>query len=186
MEIAMARKETVTKQMILDAAFEMAGKNGYREVTARKLASHIGCSTQPIFRVFTNMEELQGEYTNRVVSFFEQFYQQYPRRYEEPFVDLGMAYIAFAAKESHYFEMLFLTGERMGKSLYDILNGSSGNVVREIRKAQEAGCKSAEELFMRMWIFIHGAACMTITGDYDLTDEATAKLLIDTYHSYTK
>ena len=55
----MARKESVTRQMILDAAFEMADVNGYREVTARKLANHIGCSTQPIFRVYTNMEELQ-------------------------------------------------------------------------------------------------------------------------------
>ena len=180
----MPRKECITIEQILDTAFAMTREEGYASVTARKVAARAGCSTQPIFRVFTNMEELQGEYTDRVVSFFEQFYRQYPRKYAEPFVDLGMAYIAFAARESHYFEMLFLTGERMGKSLYDILNGTGGNVVREIRKAQEAGCKNAEDLFMRMWIFIHGAACMTITGDYDLTDEATAKLLIDTYHSY--
>ena len=25
---------------------------------------------------------------------------------------------------------------------------------------------------MKMWIFIHGAACMSLTGDYDLTDKA--------------
>lgn len=180
----MARKETVTKQMILDAAFEMAGESGYREVTARKLASHIGCSTQPIFRVFTNMEELQGEYTDLAITFFGQFYQHYPRRYQEPFVDLGMAYITFARKERHYFEMLFLTGNTMGQSLYEILNGSEGSVIKEIHKAQEAGCADPENLFMKMWLFIHGAACMTITGDYDLTDEATAKLLIDTYHAY--
>lgn len=180
----MARKETVTKQMILDAAFEMAGESGYREVTARKLASHIGCSTQPIFRVFTNMEELQGEYTDLAIDFFEKFYQRYPRRYDEPFVNLGMAYITFAEKEKHYFEMLFLTKNRMGKSLYDILNGSNGNVMKEIRRAKEAGCVNAEDLFMKMWIFIHGAACMAMTGDYDLTDEATAQLLIATYRAY--
>lgn len=180
----MARKETVTKQMILDAAFEMAGESGYREVTARKLANHIGCSTQPIFRVFTNMEELQGEYTDLAIDFFRQFYRRYPRRYSEPFVDLGMAYIAFAQKERHYFEMLFLSSGRSGKSLYEILNGSESNVVKEIRKAKEAGCADAEDLFMKMWLFIHGAACMATTGDYDLSDEATAKLLIDTYHAY--
>ena len=31
------------------------------EVTARKLADAAGCSTQPIFRAYQNMEEVQAE-----------------------------------------------------------------------------------------------------------------------------
>lgn len=181
----MARKETVTKQMILDAAFEMAGMSGYREVTARKLAGHIGCSTQPIFRVYTNMEELQEDYTGRAVAYFGEFYKEYPRRYEEPFVDLGMAYISFAEKHKHLFELLFLSQEEKRRSLYEILNGQDGNVMKEIRKASADGCNDSENLFMRMWIFIHGAACMTITGDYDLSEDATARMLVSTYYAYT-
>ncbi len=177
----MARKETVTKQMILDAAFEMADMNGYREVTARKLASHIGCSTQPIFRVYTNMEELQEDYIGKTVDFFEEFYKNYPRNYEEPFVNLGMAYISFAGKYKNLFELLFLNKNKNRRSLYEIINGREGNVTKEIRKAAREGCNDAENLFMRMWIFIHGAACMTITGDYDLSQEATARMLIETY-----
>ena len=180
----MARKETVTKQMILDAAFEMAGMNGYREVTARKLANHIGCSTQPIFRVYTNMEELQEEYIDKTVAFFDEFYKQFPHRYEEPFVDLGMAYISFAEKNKNLFELLFLNKNENRRPLYEILNGRDGNVTKEIRKAAAKGCTDAENLFMRMWIFIHGVACMTITGDYDLSEDATAKMLIDTYDAY--
>lgn len=180
----MARKETVTRQMILDAAFKMAEEDGYREVTARKLASHIGCSTQPIFRVYTNMEELQEAYIDRAITFFDEFYSEYPRCYEEPFVDLGMAYISFAERYGHLFELLFLSKERNQKSLYEILNGQNGNVMKEIKKAALDGCTDAENLFMRMWIFIHGAACMTITGDYDLSAEATARMLISTYYAY--
>lgn len=180
----MARKETVTKQMILDAAFEMAGENGYREVTARKLAGHIGCSTQPIFRVYANMEELQEEYIEKTVAFFGEFYKDYPRLYEEPFVDLGMAYISFAGKHKHLFELLFLSRQKNRRSLYEILNGQDGNVMKEIRKATADGCSDSEDLFMRMWIFIHGAACMTITGDYDLSAQATARMLISTYYAY--
>ena len=51
----MARKESITKQMIIDGAFELLKKEGVEAVTARKLAAHIGCSTQPIFRVYENM-----------------------------------------------------------------------------------------------------------------------------------
>ena len=58
------------------------------------------------------------------------------------------------------------------KSMYEILNGDAGNVVYEINLARVAGCPDPGDLFMKMWIFIHGAACMSLTGDYDLTDSA--------------
>ena len=53
----MARKETITIQTILDTAFAMTREEGFANVTARKVAAKAGCSTQPIFRVYKNMEE---------------------------------------------------------------------------------------------------------------------------------
>lgn len=180
----MARKESITRQMILDSAFGLASEKGYREVTARKLANYIGCSTQPIFRVFSGMDELGKEYLQIAIHFFGEYYAKCPYNYEEPFVNLGMAYISFAAKEKNLFELLFLSEIENKPSLYEMLNGAEGNVIREIKKAGAAGCKDAQGLFMKMWIFIHGAACMTITGDYDLKEADTAKLLIETYQAY--
>jgi len=80
--------------------------------------------------------------------------------------------------------VLFLSQQKNRRSLYEILNGQDGNVMKEIRKATADGCSDSEDLFMRMWIFIHGAACMTITGDYDLSAQATARMLISTYYAY--
>ena len=71
-----------------------------------------------------------------------------------------------------------------GKGFYEILNGNKGNVMWEIQKARVDGCKDADQLFMKMWIFIHGAACMTITGDYDLSAAETISLLEDSYRSF--
>ena len=51
----MARKESVTKNMILETAVQLAKEEGIENVTARKLANKIGCSTQPIFRVYANL-----------------------------------------------------------------------------------------------------------------------------------
>jgi len=68
--------------------------------------------------------------------------------------------------------------------MYEILNGSKGIVVAEIEKARKDGCRNTGDLFTKMWIFVHGAACMAITGDYDLEDEETVKLLMDTYKAF--
>ncbi len=187
----MARKESITIQMILDTAFEMTREEGFSNVTARKVAAKAGCSTQPIFRVYKNMEELWDAVYERAAGFFQDYYSLYPRVGKTPFSNLGMAYIAFAREEGHLFELLFLTaGAGMAgnaarrKSMYEILNGNAGNVGYEIGLAKDAGCPDPGDLFMKMWIFIHGAACMSLTGDYDLSDRETLALLENSYNAF--
>ena len=83
------------------------------------------------------------------------------------------------------FELLFVNGTQRRKSMYELLNGEEGNVVYEINLAKAEGCPDPSDLFMKMWIFIHGAACMTLTGDYDLSDVQTMNLLSDSYKAFT-
>ena len=68
--------------------------------------------------------------------------------------------------------------------MYELLNGANGNVVSEINLAKAAGCPDPGDLFMKMWIFIHGAACMTLTGDYDLSEVQTLALLERSYEAF--
>ena len=166
----MARKEMITIDKILDTAFAMTREEGFANVTARRVAAKAGCSTQPIFRVYKNMEELWDAVYERAAAYFLDYYSLYPRTGKTPFANLGMAYIAFAREERHLFELLFVSdnqdGKHKKKSMYEILNGDAGNVVYEINLARVAGCPDPGDLFMKMWIFIHGAACMSLTGDY--------------------
>jgi hypothetical protein len=180
----MARKESITKQDILNAAFEMARKEGLSQVSARNLAARAGCSTQPIFRVYKNMEELGEDVFLKTIEFFEAYYEAFSKKSETPFVNLGLAYIRFAQEEQQLFRLLFLSENRHGKGLYDILNGEGGVMIKEINNAKFYGCKNPSEIFMKMWILIHGCACMSLTGDYDLQEGDTIKLLEESYGSF--
>lgn len=170
--------------MILDTAFSMTREEGFSNVTARKVAAKAGCSTQPIFRVYKNMDELWSAVYEKAVVFFQDYYSLYPRTGKTPFANLGMAYIAFAREEKHLFELLFVNGGPNRKSMYEVLNGSQGNVLYEINLARVSGCTDPSGIFMKMWIFIHGAACMTLTGDYDLTNVETLELLENSFTAF--
>ena len=127
------------------------------------------------------------DYANEIfhkIDEFKFYYDNATKGHEEPFVDLGLAYIKFASEEPHLFSMLFLSDKRYDKTMYEILNGSKGIVGEQMSKAKAAGCANSGDLFTKMWIFIHGAACMSITGDYDLPEAETVKLLIETYKAY--
>lgn len=180
----MARKETITKDMLICTAFALAKEEGMENVTARKLAAKAGCSTQPIFRIYENMEDLMQEIFDKSVAYFSFYYERFPKLRKEPFVNLGLSYIQFAKEEHELFRILFLSTNRYGKTMYEILNGEHGVVAQEIARAKEDGCKDTGDLFTKMWIFIHGAASMSITDDYDLDEIKTTELLVSVYHAF--
>ena len=118
----MARKEMITIDKILDTAFAMTREEGFANVTARKVAAKAGCSTQPIFRVYKNMEELWDAVYERATAYFLDYYSLYPRTGKTPFANLGMAYIAFAREERHLFELLFVSDNQ------DVLRQCCGKI----------------------------------------------------------
>lgn len=186
MEAPMARKEQVSRQMLTDAAFRMTKEQGITEVTARKLAAFAGCSTQPIFRHFQSMEDLYAEVFRMAMTYYDDFYDKQDKLSKYPFVNLGLSYIKFAEKEPKLFSFLFMTKNDLGVNLYNLLNGRNGSVLEEMNRAKTSGDKDPEGVFMKMWMLIHGAACMTITGDYDLSAAQTRLQLEEAYKAFTR
>ena len=182
----MSRKATISQQEIIDAAFRITMEEGFDKITSRGLAQAAGCSTQPIFRVYENMEALKTDVYARSAAFYADYYADYEKTNSTPFVDLGMAYISFARQYPHLFRLLFLSEQTEGKrSMYDLVNGERDAVAKEASRAKEQGCANPNRLFMQMWIFIHGAACMSVTGDYDLNDKDSVALLETCYKDFS-
>ncbi|MBQ9504726.1 MAG: WHG domain-containing protein, partial [Lachnospiraceae bacterium] len=87
----------------------------------------------------------------------------------------------FARQYPNLFRVLFVDNTDSESSMYDLVNGGSSNfVINEIVKIKVEP-EAAGEIFSKMWIFIHGVACMVIRNDFDLTDEETAEMLADMF-----
>ncbi len=182
----MSRKATITQEEIVNAAFKITVKEGFDQITSRKLAGAAGCSTQPIFRIYDNMDELKKDVALKAIAYFEDFCRSREKTHERAFVDLGLSYIRFAQENPNLFKLLFVSNDgKDSRSMYDIVNGSDENVVREVSRAREAGVRDAEHLFMKMWIFIHGAGCMAVTGDYDLEEADSVAMLESAYDAFS-
>lgn len=52
-------KAKVTKEMIIDAAFEIARTTGAENINARTVSQRLNCSTQPVMYHFSTIEELK-------------------------------------------------------------------------------------------------------------------------------
>ena len=181
----MARKEQISKQMILDGAFDLVRTSGIEMLTARKLAAHISCSTQPIFRVYSNMEELSNEVFVKAKAFYEEFCLEFEQKDDTPFVDLGLCYISFAKKELNLFKLLFLTPHDDENTMYDLINGAqNGFVIKQLRRIKNLDMNKAGDIFMKVFIFMHVMACMAICGELDLTTEEILPTLKETIEGF--
>ena len=62
----MSTKIKVQKEDLIKGAVKIIRNKGIEELSARNLAKIVGCSTQPIFRLFENMEDLKSNVYNDV------------------------------------------------------------------------------------------------------------------------
>lgn len=55
----MPPRQKITKEILLDHAFQIAESKGISAVTSRSVAKSVGCSIQPVFSQFPTMEDLR-------------------------------------------------------------------------------------------------------------------------------
>ena len=167
----MPPKVKISKEIIVEKAFELTRKYGYDHVTARLLARELNCSTQPVFHVFRSMEELKHEVYLRTQRFFEEEMLKPPSGDTPYFLSMGLKYIELAGKEKHLFQLLCLS-DSSGR--YDSLSELAENMPVEMNK----------DIFVKVWIFAHGIATIVSTNTTGISQEEIRKMLTEAGESF--
>lgn len=163
-----------TREDVLNAAFDLVSAQGMEALNARAIAARLGSSTQPLFRVFTNMDEIRAEVTRMAA---DKCYE-YMEKQGDPDMPLykraGMGYIRFAREKPQLFRLLFMcdrSGSDQGPDdrYADILQISS--------EATGLDIETTKLFHMHMWVYVHGLATMAATNYLELDDELISTLL---------
>jgi len=95
-----------TAERILDAAYLLTQTDGIGMVTARNIASTLGCSTGPIFTHFASMDALFEQLMDRIISAFVTRASAF--RDDDPLIAAGVGWLQFAVEEPKLYEAVFL------------------------------------------------------------------------------
>ena len=163
-----ARK--VSKDEIIDAAVEVLRDGGFSAVNARSVAKKLGCSTQPIYFSFQNMDELKAALTERAVAMHTRRVRDSLRAHEgndSRYSSYGMGFVKFAAEEKQLFRWLYLEGEQLGPYQNDVLLGEVIAVIVE-----EFGYSGdvARRFHQDMIYFSYGLAILANTDHLHLSE----------------
>ena len=174
----MPTKNKISKEMILDAAFEIVRKDGMEKLSNRELASKLKCSIRPIYYQFENVEEMQKELYIKIEQYFYEFLLDNMVEGIPQYKQIGINYIRFAKREKQLFQTLFMNSTGLTP---DAFVSKDGEDYKEIEKLIKISTNLKEEeikdFHTKMWIFCHGIATLVASGTVKLTDSQIQNLL---------
>ena len=174
----MPTKIRISKDMILDAAFEIVRKDGIEKLSNRELANKLKCSIRPIYYQFENVEEMQKELYKKIEHYFYKFLLDNMVEGIPQYKQIGINYIKFAKKEKKLFQTLFMSDIGLSP---DAFVSKSGEDYKEIEKLVKISTNLNEDdikdFHTKMWIFSHGIATLVACGTVKLTDKQVQELL---------
>ncbi|HSP48371.1 MAG TPA: TetR-like C-terminal domain-containing protein [Clostridiaceae bacterium] len=178
----MGPKVKITEEAILQAALDITRESGIGSVNAREVAKVLGCSIQPVFRNFQNMDNLKKELRERARDMYDAYTQRGMESHKIPFLGIGLAYVEFAQKEKHLFRLLFMSDEFKGQSIIDMIQDEENQgIVQMVSSMSGLSLEKAEQLFLDIWLMTHGIASLVATNDFDVTEGQIEKILKDAF-----
>lgn len=164
-----------SREAVLDAAYQLIRREGPGALNARAVAKELGGSTQPIFRLFSGMEELRQAVTEMSFCLWKQRLQERLQTSHFPYLTIGMAYLLFAKEEPELFKLLFMRDRVSDGSCTDY-NMDFG--IPLIEDAVKVDVDTARKLYQRNWLYCHGLAVMIATKYIPCMCECTMRQLL--------
>ncbi len=165
----MGAPQKITKAMVIEAGLNVLRNKGFDAISARSVALEAGCSTQPVYQHFSNMEELKSELKKAAAQLYIDTVQEYLDSGEYfPYASYGMGYVRFAKKEKQLFRYLYLEDGKRGKEVDDV---TIPRILALLHDRFGWDKEICEQFHREMGIFTIGLAVMVNTGYADLTEK---------------
>ena len=168
----MPRTKQIEKQDILRAAAEVIRQKGESALTVRSIAGVLGCSTQPLYYEFANIEQLRAE----LLPYVRQQYLQFRcSNYKE----FGRHFLNFARQEKQLFRFVYLRRRAPGETLLDDINYDE--TIRLLSQNLEMEPETARRMHHQMQLRCYGLGVMLATDYLELTEAQIETELTEFY-----
>lgn len=165
----MPPKAKITKEMVIDAAFEVTRAEGAENVNARTVSKKLECSTQPIMYHFAKIEDMKKAVYEKVGWFHTEYLMNIDPQ-ENVMLGIGLNYIRFAVEEPNLFRFLFQSGSAAQNSLIEMVDSEELKpVISAMQKAMGFDMEQTKEIFITLAMFVHGYASIIANNslEYD-------------------
>ena len=175
----MARKIKYSKEDILEKSIDFIKEYGYSKLTVRELAKYIGCSTQPIFKNYSNFDEYKVDLKKYLRKDYESFIYKIVDK-EDYLYTISYAYALYAKREPNIFFSMFMADLAGSRTVRQVLDTDRNKVTIEaMTKQYKISIEKAEKVYQDVRFFTHGIATQLCVKSIKLSDKELEELIKD-------
>lgn len=163
----MARKTIISKEVILETAFQKLIRDGYASITITTLAKEIGCSTQPIAWHFGTMDALREEILDYCIRFLGRIFCGVKNEsIAEQLEDIAAGYITLTFDYPNLYRYFYISdgdGSRMKELSRSLRADNYEKVVGLLQKEYGISREEVQKYLTNLQMYVHGIASYTVT-----------------------
>jgi len=174
----MPPRAKISKEMIVEEAYQITREEGIDKVTARSISKRLKCSTQPVMYHFSTVEEIKAAVYRLADEYHTGYLMNLEQDCEDPMLSIGMNYIRFAVEEKNLFQLLFQSNEFSGTSLMDFAQLEEIEpLIQVLKQEAEVTEEEAKEIFTTIFVLAHGYASLFANNDVVFDEKALEESL---------
>lgn len=155
----MARKVVFNEEWVMNLLVSYIKENGIEKFTVRDIAKYIGCSTQPLFRLFDNTDNLKKVLKVYLHKDYEEFISKYVDK-SDYLLTISYGYAMYAKEVPNAFKTLFITELAGSRTINEVINSSwNRDTIEAMSKQYNLSINDSEKVYRDVRFYTHGISC---------------------------
>ena len=179
----MPPKISTSKEMIIEAGYSIADEEGIGQVNCRAIAKKIGCSTQPVFSRFPNMDELKEEVFKYACDKLEKtIADRLQSSNTQSLLEIAVTVLADLARDhKNLYKLIYLSDFRSEKSFLEERERYQTNklIIKELVDRYYIDSERVERIFEGSSLLVHGICTVIATTTMDYSNEQVIRIVND-------
>jgi len=176
-------KAELTQEKVLTAAFELVREKGFEALTARSVAQSLKCSTQPIYSLYANIEELKNSIYDKAGEFARDCMNEYQDSANSPALNFAIGFLYFAKNEKQLFRILYLSGHKKYDPRTDLFLGEelTTSYMRHSKRLSGISAAQLKSLFLKLTVYMVGIGTLLNTHTLELEIKEATEMIREMY-----
>lgn len=178
----MGAVKKINKEDIIDKCIDIIRESSIDGINTRRIAKELKCSTQPIYYIYSNKDEMLKDTFKKISEIFDEYI--FKRNYNIPaYKDIGKNYIEFAKNEPNLFKLMFNSDTNKYVLDFIDLNESNENIFKTVSNQTGLSIEESKKFHLKMWLYVNGIANLVSNNTCKFTDDEIDELLKEQYLS---
>lgn len=175
----MPRKQSISRELLLEHAVKIAEEQGIAAVTSRSVAQAAGCSIQPVFSHFPTMEELRKQTFFYACQMVEREHMNDMVSEDDGFDNTIRRILGLARTKPNLYKLCYLSGNDYSASPDNpsMVFQSNRLYLQKLQTESGLDIHTCQDIFSRSLMMIYGIATMICVNGVECSDEIAREMV---------